>query len=118
MSLEYQKRPCGTRTRASNRWTRTELEREALTNHIPTSKKSMDQICLELINVDTLRSRQSHQLGESQPEPPTEQPTKLERNMSGQGREGREERDKLNQLNDQMQRLLSEEKKLLMPILS
>lgn len=41
----YNGRPCGTRTRASNRWTRDELIKEAQSKNIDPIGKTMDQIC-------------------------------------------------------------------------
>jgi len=42
-------RPCNSRSRQANRWTRTELEKLAKQNGIAhISKKNMDQLCREL----------------------------------------------------------------------
>lgn len=50
-TLMYKNRPCGTRTRASNRWTKDELHIEARKQNIDT-KMTMDQICAALIKLD------------------------------------------------------------------
>ena len=57
--LFYQGRPCGTKTRLSNRWTKEQLHVEAISKGINPTRRTMDELCHELIKKSRTHVAQS-----------------------------------------------------------